>query len=93
MKKNPDEWIEEILEKNPNLTPTEVWEATHRWLNLSYIIEYMENKKDVDADVNMGLHDRMEIEDEENKQEGTEGESIEDIEHSPVSSRKTRRTV
>jgi len=93
MKKTPDEWIKEILEKNPSLTPTEVWEATHKWLNLSYIMEYMENKKDVDADVNMGLHDMMEIKDEENKQEGTEGESIEDTGNRPVSSRKTRRTV
>ena len=48
MKKDPKEWIEEILDKNPDYTAKQVWDATHRWLELSYIEKYMENKNEKD---------------------------------------------
>ena len=46
MSKNPKEWIEEILDKKPNYTPREIWDATHRKLELSYIEEYMAEKNE-----------------------------------------------
>lgn len=40
--KNPLSWVKEILEANPELTPEQVWRATHKKLTLEQVTEAIE---------------------------------------------------
>lgn len=60
MKKKLEDWVNEILGVHPDFTPTQVWNATHRWLSLEAIKKYMEELEDAS----------------ESEQEGTEEEDI-----------------